>query len=161
MLEHHKELAELTNQKKVQGTLKDALIGADVFIGVSAPNILSKEMIKSMNSKAIIFALANPIPEISREEAFDAGVEVFASGRSDDSNQVNNVLVFPGVFKGALKARAKRINEEMKLAAAKALASCVENPSKEKFIASPLDKKVVKKISEAVEKAAIASGAVK
>jgi len=118
-------------------------------------------MIKSMNSKAIVFALANPIPEISKEEALEVGAEVYASGRSDDLNQVNNVLVFPGVFKGALKARAKRINEEMKLAAAKALASCVDKPTKEKFIASPLDKKVVEKISEAVKKAAIESGAVK
>ncbi|PIN98505.1 MAG: NAD-dependent malic enzyme [Candidatus Diapherotrites archaeon CG10_big_fil_rev_8_21_14_0_10_31_34] len=161
MIEHHKELAEITNEKKVQGNLSDALVGADVFIGVSAPNILSKKMIKSMNSKAIVFALANPIPEISREDALDAGVEVFASGRSDDLNQVNNVLVFPGVFKGALNAKAKRINEEMKLAAAKALASCIDKPTKEKFIPSPLDKEVVKKISKAVEKTAIKSGAVK
>jgi len=155
MPEHHKELAGMTNEKKVQGTLKDALKEADVFIGVSAPGILTKEMVQSMNSKAIVFALANPIPEISEEEAKKAGAEVYASGRSDDSNQVNNVLVFPGVFKGAMQAKAKRITEEMKLAAAKALASCVKNPTKEKFIASPLDKKVVKKISEAVEKTAL------
>lgn len=161
MLEHQEELAEITNEKKVQGNLSDALKEADVFIGVSAPNILTGKMIQSMNSKAIVFALANPIPEISREKALEAGAGVFASGRSDDLNQVNNVLVFPGVFKGALGARAKRINEEMKLAAAKALAECVENPTKEKFIPSPLDKKVVERISTAVKKAAIESGATK
>ncbi len=160
MLKHHEELAELTNEKKVQGNLADALAGADVFIGVSAPNILSENMIKSMNSKPIIFALANPIPEITMEKALKARVGVYASGRSDDPNQINNVLVFPGLFKGALESKAIKINEEMKLAAAKALAECIKNPSKEKFIPSPLDKIVVKKISEAVEKAAVESGAV-
>lgn len=158
MQKHHEELAEKTNEKKIKGTLKDALKNADIFIGVSAPNILSKEMIQSMNSKPIIFALANPVPEIFPEQALEAGAGIVATGRSNDLNQVNNVLVFPGMFKGALEAKASCINLEMKLAAAKALASCVEKPSKEKFIPNPLEKIVVQRISEAVKKAAIESG---
>ncbi|MBU2100719.1 NADP-dependent malic enzyme [Candidatus Micrarchaeota archaeon] len=161
MLKHHEELAKITNPKKIQGNLENALIGADVFIGVSFKGILTKEMVQSMNSKAIVFALANPDPEIESEQAFEAGAELVATGRSDYPNQVNNVLAFPGVFKGALKAKATKINQEMKLAAVKALAECVENPTKENFIPSPLEKKVAEKISEAVKKAAIGSGVVR
>ena len=119
------ELAEETNQACEIGTLKDALIGADVFIGVSAPNIVTGEMVQSMNKDAIIFAMANPIPEIMPDVAKAAGALVVGTGRSDFPNQVNNVLVFPGIFKGALQARVAQITEDMKLAAAKAIAQMV------------------------------------
>ncbi len=158
MLEHHQELAKITNKNKVQGDLKDALKDADVFIGVSVEGIVSKEMVSSMKKKAVIFALANPNPEISPEDAFKAGAELVATGRSDYPNQVNNLLAFPGVFKGALQANAVVINEEMKLAAAKALAEYIKKPTKEKFIPNPLDKKVSEKVAHAVKKAAIESG---
>ncbi|MFH1544576.1 MAG: NADP-dependent malic enzyme [archaeon] len=161
MLKHHEELTKLTNKKKVKGTLKDALIDADVFIGVSVAGIVSKEMVSSMNKKAIIFALANPIPEISPEEAFKGGAEVVATGRSDLPNQVNNLLAFPGVFKGALEARATSINQEMKLAAVKALSSCIKTPSKNNFIPNALDKKIALKVAEEVKNAAINSGTVR
>ncbi len=116
------ELAEITNPDQLKGDLKDALKGADVFIGVSAPGIVSKEMVSSMNQDAILFAMANPTPEIMPEEAKEAGARVIGTGRSDFPNQVNNVLAFPGIFKGALEVRAREINEEMKLAAAYAIA---------------------------------------
>jgi len=161
MLKHHEELTKLTNKKKVKGTLKDALIDADVFIGVSVAGIVSKEMVSSMNKKAIIFALANPIPEISPEEAFKGGASIVATGRSDLPNQVNNLLAFPGVFKGALEARATSINQEMKLAAVKALSSCIKTPSKNNFIPNALDKKIALKVAEEVKNAAINSGAVR
>lgn len=119
------ELAEETNQACEIGTLKDALIGADVFIGVSAPNIVTGEMVQSMNKDAIIFAMANPTPEIMPDVAKAAGALVVGTGRSDFPNQVNNVLVFPGIFKGALQARVAQITEDMKLAAAKAIAQMV------------------------------------
>jgi malate dehydrogenase (oxaloacetate-decarboxylating) len=161
MLKHHEELAKITNRKKVQGNLSDALEKADVFIGVSFKGVLTKEMIKKMNPKPIIFALANPEPEIDPKEAFEAGAELVATGRSDYPNQVNNVLAFPGVFKGALKAKATKINQEMKLAAVKALDECIEKPTKEKFIPSPLEKNVTERIAEAVKKAAIDSGVIR
>ncbi|MBR9705456.1 NADP-dependent malic enzyme [Candidatus Pacearchaeota archaeon] len=144
-----------------RGELEKALEGADVFIGVSKGGLMRKEMIKKMNPKPIIFALANPIPEIMPDEAKVEGAAVIGTGRSDYPNQINNVLVFPGIFKGALEANARVINNEMKIAAANALASCVDNPTAEKIIADPFDKEVVKRVSEAVKNAAIETGAVK
>ena len=132
------ELAEETNQACEVGTLKDALMGADVFIGVSAPNIVTGEMVQSMNKDAIIFAMANPTPEIMPDVAKAAGALVVGTGRSDFPNQVNNVLVFPGIFKGALQARVSQITEDMKLAAAKAIAQMVpDNELHAEYILPP------------------------
>jgi len=153
--EFKEELAELTNCDE-EGSLKDALNGADVFIGVSAPNIVTKEMISSMNNNAIVFAMANPIPEIMPDLAKEAGAKIVATGRSDFPNQVNNLLGFPGIFRGALDVRARDINEEMKIAAAKALAAMVE-PAEENIIPSALDRSVVPVIAKAVSEAAIKS----
>ncbi|MDR0924812.1 MAG: NAD-dependent malic enzyme, partial [Hungatella sp.] len=155
------ELAEITNPDQLKGDLKDALKGADVFIGVSAPGIVSKEMVSSMNRDAILFAMANPTPEIMPEEAKEAGARVIGTGRSDYPNQVNNVLAFPGIFKGALEVRAREINEEMKLAAAYAIASMIsdEELNEEYVIPNALDKKVSENVAEAVKKAARESGA--
>ena len=154
------KLAEKTNKDLVKGTLSDAMKGRDLFIGVSAPGIVTKEMVKSMNSDAIIFAMANPIPEIMPDEAKAAGARIVATGRSDFPNQVNNCLGFPGIFKGALKVRASQINEEMKLAAAYALASLIpdEELNENNIIASALDPRIVDTESKAVVKAAIESG---
>ena len=121
------------------GTLPDAMIGADVFIGVSKPGLVTRDMVESMQADPVIFAMANPLPEIMPDEAYAGGAAVVATGRSDFPNQVNNVLAFPGVFRGALDARAKQITEEMKLAAANALAEMVEDPTKEKIIPSPFE----------------------
>ena len=118
-------MAEVTNLSSQNGKHADALVGADIFIGVSAPNIVSAEMVKTMNKDAIIFAMANPVPEIMPDVAKAAGARVVGTGRSDFPNQVNNVVAFPGIFKGALEGRAKQITEEMKLAAALAIASLV------------------------------------
>jgi len=154
------KLAEKTNKNLMKGTLSDAMKGSDLFIGVSAPGIVTKEMVKSMNSDAIIFAMANPIPEIMPDEAKTAGARIVATGRSDFPNQVNNCLGFPGIFKGALKVRASQINEEMKLAAAYALASLIPDGelNENNIIASALDPRIVDTESKAVEKAAIESG---
>ena len=154
------KLAEKTNKDLVKGTLSDAMKGRDLFIGVSAPGIVTKEMVKSRNSDAIIFAMANPIPEIMPDEAKAAGARIVATGRSDFPNQVNNCLGFPGIFKGALKVRASQINEEMKLAAAYALASLIPDGelNENNIIASALDPRIVDTESKAVEKAAIESG---
>ena len=119
------KMAKVTNKHKKQGTLADVLVGADIFIGVSGPNLVTKEMIKTMNSDAIVFALANPTPEIMPEDAFEGGARIVATGRSDFPNQINNVLVFPGLFRGALMVRSKKIVDDMKVAAARALASLV------------------------------------
>lgn len=124
---HHKEMAEKTNEEEQTGTLQDALKGADVFIGVSAPGILKPEWIKEMNDKSIVFAMANPLPEIFPDEAKAAGAYVVGTGRSDFPNQINNVLAFPGIFRGALDARTKEITVEMQIAAAKGLASLVSD----------------------------------
>jgi malate dehydrogenase (oxaloacetate-decarboxylating) len=121
-----KNLANITNPDNVKGTLADALVGADVFIGVSAPGIVSKEMVSTMNKDSILFAMANPTPEIMPDEAKAAGARVIGTGRSDFPNQVNNVLAFPGIFRGALDVRAKEINEEMKIAAAYAIADLIK-----------------------------------
>ncbi len=154
------ELANITNPDNVTGTLKDAMVGADVFIGVSAPNIVSKEMVKTMNKDGIIFAMANPTPEIFPEDAKEAGIAVMGTGRSDYPNQINNVLAFPGVFRGALDVRASEINEEMKVAAAYAIANSVpdEDLNPENIIPKAFDLKVQGLVAEAVKEAAIKSG---
>ena len=150
---YKEELAKITNKNKVKGTLADALKGADVFIGVSKGNMLTKEMIKSMTPGPIIFAMANPTPEIMPQDALEAGAAIVGTGRSDFPNQINNALVFPGIFRGAIDAKATRITNEMKLAAARALASSVE-PSKDRILPDVLDKNVVKLIASAVKKEA-------
>lgn len=147
-----KQIAELTNHENIRGDLNTALVGADIFIGVSVANLLNKEMIKLMNNNPIIFALANPVPEVMPNVAKEAGVFIIATGRSDFPNQINNVLAFPGIFRGALDIRAKRITDKMKLAAAKALASLIE-PKIDKILPNPLDKSVVPAVAEAVKKA--------
>lgn len=154
------ELAKITNPHSVTGMLKDAMVDADVFIGVSAPNIVSKDMVKTMNKDGIIFAMANPTPEIFPEDAKEAGIAVMGTGRSDYPNQINNVLAFPGVFRGALDVRASEINEEMKVAAAYAISNAIsENElSAENIIPKAFDLKVQKLVAEAVKEAAIKSG---
>ena len=149
------QMAKVTNPKKEKGQLKDVIKNADIFIGVSAPNILSVEAAKTMNSKSIIFAMANPVSEIMPEDAKLAGAYIIATGRSDYPNQINNVLAFPGVFRGALDVRAKTINEEMKFAAANALANMITNPTVDKIIPSPFDADVAKNVAFAVREAAI------
>ena len=155
-----KELAEITNSKDIAGGLADAIVGADVFIGVSAPNVLSKDMVRSMNKDAIVFAMANPTPEIMPEEALEAGAAIVGTGRSDYPNQINNVLVFPGLFKGALRAKSKKITEEMKIAAAEGLASLIKNEElrKDYIIPDPFDKRVAEAVATAVEKIAKEQG---
>lgn len=147
-----KQIAEVTNYANINGDLNHALVGADVFIGVSVANLLNKEMIQSMNNNPIIFALANPVPEVMPDVAQQAGAFIIATGRSDFPNQINNVLAFPGIFRGALDIRAKRITDKMKLAAAKALANLIK-PEINKILPNPLDKSVVPAIAEAVKKA--------
>ena len=144
----------------MRGTLKEAIHQADIFIGVSAPNVLTKELVQTMNEKAIVFAMANPIPEIFPEDALEAGAAVVGTGRSDYANQVNNVLAFPGIFRGALDVRATDITEEMKLAAAYGIANIItdEERNANYVIPNPLDKRVVPSVAEAVAKAAIDSG---
>lgn len=154
------ELAEITNPDNIKGSLADALVDADVFIGVSAPGIVSKDMVKSMNKDSIFFAMANPTPEIMPDEAKEAGARVIGTGRSDFPNQVNNVLAFPGIFRGALDVRAKEINEEMKIAAAYAIASMIkdEELNENNVIPYALDRTVANNVAEAIKKAAIESG---
>ena len=155
-----KELAKITNPNKETGLLKDAMKNADVFIGVSAPNIVSKEMVASMNKDAILFAMANPTPEIFPEDALEAGAKVVGTGRSDYPNQINNVLAFPGIFRGALDVRASEINEEMKVAAAYAIANSISDDeiTAENIIPKAFDLKVQKAVAEAVKAAAIKTG---
>ena len=147
------KLAKITNRSASMGSLSDAMQEADVFIGVSKGNLVQPEMVKSMNEKPVILAMANPIPEIMPDAAKEAGAFIVGTGRSDFPNQVNNVLVFPGIFRGAIDARAKRISSKMKIEAAYALAGCVENPTVDEILPSPLDKSVAKKIAKAVQKA--------
>lgn len=156
------EISKISNIYREKGLLADALVGADVFVGVSGPNLVTKEMVATMN-KAIIFAMANPIPEITPEEAKAGGAVVIGTGRSDYPNQINNVLVFPGIFKGALKVRAKDITESMKIKAAYAIAGIVTDSelSEENIIASALDKRVADMVAEAVAKDAVDSGNVR
>lgn len=147
---HKKELLEFTNTENKSGNLKDALVGVDVFLGVSAPNILTLEDIKKMNKNSIVLAMANPIPEIMPEEAKKGGAFIVGTGRSDFPNQINNSLAFPGIFKGALEAKAKRITKEMKLVAAYALANLVKDPTPDKIIPDPFDEGIVEAVSKAV-----------
>ena len=149
-----KEMCKITNPNKKEGVLSDAVNGADIFIGVSAPGVLTKDMVRTMNKDAIIFALANPVPEIMPDEAKEAGARIIATGRSDFPNQVNNVVAFPGIFKGALEGRAKKITEEMKLAAAEAIASCVpEDKLSENFIMpEAFDENVRDLVADAVKR---------
>ncbi len=144
------KLAQITNLKNKQGSLVDAMAGADIFIGVSKGNIVSEEMVKSMNERPIIFAMANPTPEIMPDLAKNAGVFIMATGRSDFPNQVNNVLAFPGIFRGALDNNVSQITDEMKIKAAKALATHVANPSVDQILPNPLDKKVASVIAEVI-----------
>ncbi len=154
------ELSKLTNQEKLKGTLEQAVAGADIFIGVSVAGVLNAEMVKSMANSPIIFALANPDPEIDPVEAKRAGAAIIATGRSDYPNQVNNVLGFPGIFRGALDVRARDINEEMNIAAAHAIASIIsaDELDPEYVIPNPFDNRVVEYVSSTVAKAARESG---
>ena len=161
--EERQALARTTNPEGLTGDLSVAIKGADVFVGVSAPGIVSEDMIRSMNKDAIVFAMANPTPEIMPDLAKNAGARVVGTGRSDFPNQINNVLVFPGIFRGALDCGAKAITEDMKLAAAYALANHIpENElNEENIIPSALDRSVASEIAEAVKKSAIESGNVR
>ena len=148
-----KEMMEVTNLSGKTGTLADALKGADIFVGVSAPNIVTKEMVASMNKDAILFAMANPVPEIMPDVAKEAGAKVVGTGRSDFPNQVNNVVAFPGIFKGALEGRATQITEEMKLAAAHAIAGLVDEKdlNEDNILPQPFDPRVAESVSNAVK----------
>ncbi len=147
-------MLSIINKHNKSGNLKDAMRNADIFIGVSAPDIVTEDMVRSMSKNAIVMAMANPRPEILPNKAKKAGAVIVCTGRSDFPNQVNNVLAFPGIFRGALDARAKRITMEMQLAAAKAIANYVK-PTKDKVLPNILDKKVSKAVADAVRKAVI------
>lgn len=150
--EARREIARTTNPNKVKGDLKTAMENADIFIGVSAPGILTKEMVSSMNHDAIVLAMANPVPEIYPDEAKEAGARVVGTGRSDYPNQVNNVLVFPGVFRGALDAKADKITDDMKLSAAYAIAHMIEQPTEERILPEAFNKDVARNVANAVKK---------
>ncbi len=154
------EIAKITNRNHQTGSLKDAIAGADVFIGVSAPNVVTPEMVRSMAQDAILFPMANPTPEIMPDLAKAAGARVVGTGRSDFANQINNVLAFPGIFRGALDCRASCINEEMKVATSYALASLIPDDeiSEENIIAPALDQRVAQVVAEAVIKTARETG---
>lgn len=154
------EMCKITNKNKVKGTLADAMKGADLFIGVSAPNILTEEMVKSMNNDAVVFAMSNPTPEIMPDLAKKAGARVVGTGRSDFPNQINNVLAFPGIFRGALDCRAKEINDDMNVAASYAIAGLVSDDKlcEDYILPDALDKRIGKAVSEAVIEAARKSG---
>ena len=163
-LDAHKTLlAQTTNPENTSGSLADAVRGADVFVGVSAPGILTAEMVKTMAEKPVIFAMANPVPEIGYEEALAAGAAVVGTGRSDFPNQINNVLAFPGIFRGALDCGAREINYDMKTAAAAAIAELVlpEQLSPEYIIPDPFDSRVAENVARRVAEAAVATGAVR
>ena len=156
-------MARVTNKNKEKGLLKDVIKGKDVFVGVSRPGMLTKEMVKTMGDKPVIMAMANPTPEIMPDEAKEGGAFIVGTGRSDFPNQINNVLAFPGIFRGALDVRATDINEEMKVAAAYAIANSVSDSelSTENILPMAFDKNVAKNVAEAVKKAAIKSGVVR
>lgn len=158
--ESKKELAEITNKQNISGDTSDAMKDADIFVGVSGPGTVNKEMIENMAEDPIVFALANPVPEIYPDEAKEAGAKVVGTGRSDFPNQVNNVLAFPGIFRGALEVQATDINEEMKIAAAKAIASLVsdEDRTPEYCIPGAFDKRVAAEVASGVAKAAMDTG---
>jgi len=149
-----KQLLKFTNRPGISGSVKDAIRGADVFVGVSVGNLLDADDVRTMNDDAIIFAMSNPTPEITPDEAREGGAKVIGTGRSDYPNQVNNVLAFPGIFRGAIDARATRISSRMKLAAAHALAEAVGDPSPERIIPDPLDRSIADKVAAAVRHAA-------
>ena len=161
--EERQALARITNKEKLKGDLSVAIKNADVFIGVSAPGVLSEEMVETMNNDSIVFAMANPTPEIMPDKAKNAGARIVGTGRSDFPNQINNVLVFPGIFRGALDANATEITENMKLAAAKALAEHIkENElNEENIIPSALDKSIAFEVAKAVEKQAKIDGVIR
>ncbi len=146
------EMAKITNRSMRKGSLADAVKDSDVFIGVSAPGVLTIDMVKSMRKDPIIFAMANPVPEIMPHEAKAAGARIIATGRSDFPNQINNVLAFPGLFRGALDCRARNFTRSMFVAAAQAIADCVENPSEDKIIPSPFQTDVPFKVADAVKR---------
>lgn len=150
--EARREIARTTNPNKVKGDLKTAMENADIFIGVSAPGILTKEMVSSMNHDSIVLAMANPVPEIYPDEAKEAGARVVGTGRSDYPNQVNNVLVFPGIFRGALDAKADKITDDMKLSAAYAIAHMVEQPVEDRILPEAFNKDVARNVANAVKK---------
>ncbi len=154
------EIAGFTNKLNKKGTLAEAMVGADIFVGVSSPGVVSEEMVKSMNKGAIVMPMANPTPEIMPDLAIKAGAAVVGTGRSDFPNQINNVLAFPGIFRGALDCRALDINEDMKIAAATAIASLVsdEELNADYIIPNPFDKRVAPAVAKAVKEAAIKSG---
>ena len=156
----HEEMSRITNPRHIRGTLADAMRGADVFIGVSAPGVVTKDMVASMNAGACVFPMANPVPEIHPDEALSAGAAIVGSGRSDYKNQINNVLAFPGIFRGALDVRASDINEKMKMAASYAIASLVsdEELCADYIIPKAFDPRVGKTVAAAVAKAAQESG---
>ena len=159
----HEEMSHITNLERLHGSLVDAMKGADVFIGVSAGNIVSKEMVASMNHDAIVFPMANPVPEIAPDLALEAGAKVVGTGRSDYKNQINNVLAFPGIFKGALCVRATTINEEMKVAASFAIAGLVDDDELSPDYIMPLafDKRIAEAVASAVADAAIKTGCIR
>lgn len=146
-----KKILSITNKENISGTLVNAVEWSDVFIWVSAPWVLTKEMVKTMNSEAIIFAMANPVPEIMPEDAIDAGAKIVATGRSDYPNQINNVLVFPGIFKWALAAGVNDITDDMKISAAVALAGAVQNPTPEKIIPGPFEDGIADLIAASIK----------
>ena len=148
-----KKMVEITNPDQETGSLADAMKDADIFVGVSAPNIVTPDMVRSMHQDAILFAMANPVPEIMPDTAKAAGARVVGTGRSDFPNQVNNVIAFPGIFKGALEGRAKQITEEMKLAAAKAIASLVpeDQLNEDNIMPEAFDPTVVEVVAQAVK----------
>lgn len=153
-------IAEYTNKSLKKGTLADAIVGADIFVGVSSAGVLTAEMVKTMNKGAIVMAMANPVPEIMPDEAIKAGAAVVGTGRSDFPNQINNVLAFPGIFRGALDCRAKDINDEMNIAAANAIAGLISDKElkPDYIIPEPFDKRVAPAVAKAVKEAAIKSG---
>ena len=161
--EERQSLAKITNKENLKGDLSVAIKNADVFVGVSAPNVLTEEMVKAMNSDSIVFAMANPTPEIMPDIAKNAGARIVGTGRSDFPNQINNVLVFPGIFRGALDANATKITENMKLAAAKALAEHIPESelNEENIIPSALDKTIAYEVAKAVKEQAVVDGVVR
>lgn len=154
-------MSEVTNKGLLTGTLSDAMVGSDVFIGVSAPNVVSEDMVRSMNKDSVVLSMANPTPEIMPDKAKKAGARIVGTGRSDFPNQINNVLAFPGIFRGALDCRAKEINEDMKVAASHAIASLVSDKelSDDYILPYAFDKRIGQAVADAVINAARASGA--
>ena len=147
-----KQMSQITNLEKLKGRIEDVIGESDVFIGISVGNILKKQWVRLMNKDAIVFAMANPVPEIMPGDAKAAGAAIVATGRSDFDNQINNVLAFPGIFRGLLDARVKHVTDQMKIVSAEALASLVKNPTPDKIIPSVFEKKIVEKIAESIKK---------